>query len=106
MRVPTLESFAAWKTAAWVDRRAARDLYDLWLLSEIGALNATAAELFRKNGPTNKPPTTKQFSTHPDEVVWESELAGQTRRECPDLCVWGGDPTGWKRPLSAGRGSS
>lgn len=79
LRVPTLESFAAWKTAAWVDRRAARDLYDLWLLSEIGALNATAAELFRKNGPTNKPPTAKQFSTHPDEVVWGSELAGQTR---------------------------
>ena len=29
LRVPTLLSFAGWKTAAWMDRGAARDLYDL-----------------------------------------------------------------------------
>lgn len=34
--VPTLPSFVAWKTAAWTDRGAPRDLYDLWALNEIG----------------------------------------------------------------------
>ena len=29
MRVPTLDSFVAWKTATWCDRAAPRDLYDL-----------------------------------------------------------------------------
>ena len=38
LRVPTLPSFAGWKTATWIDRHAARDLYDLWALSKVGAL--------------------------------------------------------------------
>lgn len=79
LRVPTRESFAAWKTAAWVDRQASRDLYDLWLLTKLGALNTAAAELFRKYGPTNKPPTPDQFAALPDEDTWQRELAGQTR---------------------------
>ncbi|MGP4021228.1 nucleotidyl transferase AbiEii/AbiGii toxin family protein [Saccharopolyspora sp. 5N708] len=77
--VPTRESSAAWKTTAWVDRAASRDLYDLWLLANVGALDAAAAELFRKYGPTNKMPTADQFATPPDEATWQRELAGQTR---------------------------
>lgn len=77
--VPTREAFAAWKTTAWIDRRASRDLYDLWLLAGVGALDDTAAELFRKHGPTNKKPTPDQFSEAPDEAIGRRDLAGQTR---------------------------
>jgi hypothetical protein len=56
LRVPTLASFGGWKTAAWIDRRAARDLYDLWALSKVGALNSDAAALFARYGPTGHPP--------------------------------------------------
>jgi predicted nucleotidyltransferase component of viral defense system len=43
--VPTLAAFAASKTATWADRRAPRDLWDLWALSGIGAIDAATAEL-------------------------------------------------------------
>ncbi|WP_267284184.1 nucleotidyl transferase AbiEii/AbiGii toxin family protein [Amycolatopsis keratiniphila] len=43
--VPTLTSFAAMKTVAWLDRSAARDLYDLAALARIGALISAAADL-------------------------------------------------------------
>lgn len=79
LRVPTLESFAAWKAVAWINRRTSRDLYDLWLLAELGALNTTAAELFRKHGPTSKRPAPGQFVDPPDADAWQHELAGQTR---------------------------
>jgi predicted nucleotidyltransferase component of viral defense system len=77
--VPTLASFAAWKTTAWVHRTASRDLYDLWLLARIGAMTAEAAELFRAHGPTNQIPSDGLFATPPDETTWRRELAGQTR---------------------------
>lgn len=43
--VPTLTSFAAMKTVAWLDRSAARDLYDLAALARIGALTSAEADL-------------------------------------------------------------
>ncbi|MGC7100373.1 nucleotidyl transferase AbiEii/AbiGii toxin family protein [Amycolatopsis lurida] len=79
LTVPTIESFAAWKTAAWLDRAAPRDLYDLWLLAGLGALNQEAAALFRKLGPTNKPPHPSAFTRAPGEDRWQRELSGQTR---------------------------
>jgi hypothetical protein len=45
LRTPTLAAFAAMKTAAWVDRRAARDLFDLAGLARIGAPTSEAADL-------------------------------------------------------------
>ncbi|MGW4242120.1 nucleotidyl transferase AbiEii/AbiGii toxin family protein [Nocardia sp. NPDC004722] len=41
--VPTVPAFAAWKTAAWADRAASRDLFDLKLLDDIGAIDREAA---------------------------------------------------------------
>lgn len=61
LRVPTMPAFAGWKMAAWLDRRAARDLYDLWALSRVGALNDESARLFAKHGPTNGVPQTWMF---------------------------------------------
>lgn len=77
--VPTLPAFAASKTATWADRRASRDLWDLWALSEIGAIDGTAVELYRRFGPTNHPPGLYLFDSPPSEAEWQSQLAGQTR---------------------------
>jgi len=77
--VPTVASFAAWKTTAWIHRSASRDLYDLWLLARIGAVTAEAPQLFRRYGPTNKVPAADLFAEAPDELTWRRELSGQTR---------------------------
>lgn len=78
LRVPTLPAFAAWKTAAWCDRHAARDLWDLWALAGVGAINAEAAELYRKYGPTHMPPD-QDFRIPPAEADWSAQLGQQTR---------------------------
>jgi predicted nucleotidyltransferase component of viral defense system len=79
LTVPTRAAFAAWKTAAWTDRAASRDLYDLWSLAGIGAIDREAAALFTRYGPTNKPPTGRVFSAAPDEAAWVRDLGAQTR---------------------------
>lgn len=45
LQVPTRGAFVAMKTTAWADRRAARDLYDLYLLAGLGAIDDSAREL-------------------------------------------------------------
>jgi len=77
--VPTLAAFSASKTVTWADRRAPRDLWDLWALSEIGAIDQTALHLFRKFGPTNRPPGDYLFENPPSDAEWRTQLAGQTR---------------------------
>lgn len=79
LTVPTLASFAAWKTSTWADRAAARDLFDLHLLAARGAMTTEAADLFRRYGPTNAPPSATIFTRAPDEQTWRRQLAGQTR---------------------------
>lgn len=77
--VPTLPAFAASKTSTWADRRAPRDLWDLWALKQIGAINPTSLELFEKFGPTNRPPGAHMFQRAPSDAEWTTQLAGQTR---------------------------
>jgi predicted nucleotidyltransferase component of viral defense system len=77
--VPTLPAFAASKTATWTDRLAPRDLWDLWALSGVGAIDADAAALFRRYGPTNKTPAPHMFKRAPSDSEWQAQLAGQTR---------------------------
>lgn len=77
--VPTLPAFAAAKTATWHDRRASRDLWDLWALSTIGGIDSTAGELYRRLGPTNRLPGPHLFDRPPHADDWTSQLAGQTR---------------------------
>jgi predicted nucleotidyltransferase component of viral defense system len=79
LTIPTVASFAAWKTDAWMDRAASRDLFDLWSLARIGALNAEAAKLFARYGPTNRPPAGHLFLSAPAEAKWRRDLAEQTR---------------------------
>ncbi len=77
--VPTLPAFAASKTSTWADRKGARDLWDLWALSELGAIDRIAAHLYRRYGPTNHPPASRLFTSAPTDAVWQAQLAGQTR---------------------------
>ena len=79
LRVPTLQAFAGWKTAAWMDRGAARDLYDLWALDKVGALTAQSAALFATHGPTSSPPRSWMFKGAPSAAESQAQLAGQTR---------------------------
>jgi predicted nucleotidyltransferase component of viral defense system len=78
LRVPTLPAFTAWKTVAWCDRRAPRDLWDLWALARIGAISDEAAELYSKYGPT-KAPLKNDLRTPPEQNDWEAQLAQQTQ---------------------------
>lgn len=79
MRVPTLEAFAAMKLAAWADRSAPRDLYDLWLLRSAPVDLTAARALFVHHGPTGGPPSAWMFRAAPTSKAWHVELAGQTR---------------------------
>jgi len=79
LEVLTRPAFVASKTAAWHDRRAARDLYDLWGLARLGAVDAEAAALFARLGPTGRPPVRWMFVRCPSEEDWRVQLAGQTR---------------------------
>jgi predicted nucleotidyltransferase component of viral defense system len=77
--VPTLSAFAASKTVAWHDRHAPRDLYDLWGLARLGALNSDAGQLFARLGPTGRPPQSWMFHEPPQANDWTTQLAAQTR---------------------------
>jgi predicted nucleotidyltransferase component of viral defense system len=78
LRTPVRDSFAAWKTAAWFERHAPRDLYDLWALALDGALTASAAQLFATHTGFG-PPQEHMFSHAPTADEWQRELSAQTR---------------------------
>jgi hypothetical protein len=77
LRVPTLMSFAGMKTAAWMDRHKARDLYDLWGLAALGALTAEAADGVREI--TGGTVASYEFRSLPSSLDWEAQLGHQTR---------------------------
>lgn len=79
LRTLTLEAFVAAKTAAWIERRAPRDLYDLYGLATRGAINTAAADIFRRLGPTGSAPGPWAFETAPTEQMWDAALAHQCR---------------------------
>lgn len=79
LRVPTSAAFAAWKTVAWMDRGAPRDLWDLWALAVRGHITAEAAQLFATFGPINDTPEPWMFTRVPSEERWREQLAGQTK---------------------------
>ncbi len=76
MVVPTRAAFAAMKAAAWVDRRAARDLFDLAQLAAAGALDDDARALFRRL--TGRQLRAYDLAVRPPGD-WQAQLAHQTR---------------------------
>jgi predicted nucleotidyltransferase component of viral defense system len=79
LRVPTAAAFAAWKAVAWNDRRAPRDLWDLWALAREDEITGHAAELFVAHGPIGNAPQPWMFTSAPTEERWQAQLSGQTR---------------------------
>jgi len=73
----TPSAFVASKLDAWHDRRAARDLYDLWALGLSGFFDGEAARLSVRHGALGR--GTPAFSPPPSESVWRTALAHQGR---------------------------
>jgi hypothetical protein len=79
LSIPTRDSFVAWKTTAFMDRRASRDLWDLAALAELDAFTPEAARLFTQFGLLRSLPSDSTIPPAPDEPAWERDLAHQTR---------------------------
>lgn len=79
LHVPTRAAAAAMKLAAWADRRAARDLYDLWELQRRGLVDADAVAVWTRCGPSARPPGSWIFASVPSERDWQDQLGHQTR---------------------------
>ncbi len=75
----TPDAFACAKTAAWCDasRQAPRDLYDLWALASRGLITPATAALYRRLGPTGRPPAPGAFPDPPPEREWQDSLGHQ-----------------------------
>lgn len=78
LRVLTPPAFAAAKLSAWNDRRAARDLYDMWAMATHDMIDADAVRLFSRHGPFTSPEAVS-FDDVPSEKQWASALAHQCR---------------------------
>jgi predicted nucleotidyltransferase component of viral defense system len=77
--VPSIDSFVAMKFAAFEDRRAPRDLFDLGSLADIGAINDAAIRALRNY--RGRGPTQWAYGQElcPSIEQWQAELASQTR---------------------------
>lgn len=74
LTVPNLPAFVAMKLIAWIDRRTARDLFDLAALARIGAITSEAFDLAEAAlGYRPKPSMIQQ--TPPGD--WEAQLSNQ-----------------------------
>lgn len=76
LQVLTPPAFVSSKLAAWEDRHAPRDLYDLWALAERGWINEAAAELYCRYG-QHTTLSGISFTEVPSERDWEASLAHQ-----------------------------
>jgi len=99
--VPTVGAFVAMKCAAYEDRKAPRDLYDLGSLARVGAIQASGVEAltaFRGHGPVR---TLYLPDRRPTLEAWQTELAHQladpgspdetldmVRRALAEACGW------------------
>lgn len=82
---PTVAGAAAMKLNAWAERRAARDLCDLFGLDRIGGISRDALAIAAS---ASRPLQPHQFheNTLPTEQAWRAALAHQMR-EMPDRVV-------------------
>lgn len=84
--VPTRAAFVGMKVAAWTDRRASRDLYDLWALALGGAVDDDAAATFVRG--VGYRPRPELFDARPADD-WLAALGHQTAdlRRSPTRCA-------------------
>jgi len=74
LTVPTLPAFAAMKLTAWIDRRAARDLFDLAALARLGAITGEVFDLAESVLGYRPGRSTIPQVPHGD---WDAQLANQ-----------------------------
>lgn len=76
LRVLTGPAFAAAKLSAWHDRRAPRDLYDMWAMAGRGMISEEAVGLFGRFGSFTRA-SAVSFAEVPTKAQWDSALAHQ-----------------------------
>ena len=76
--VPTLGSFTVMKLAAYEDRFAPRDLFDLGSLDDMGAIDAAALDLLRRFRGTGPIRWAYEAARCPSIEEWMVELAHET----------------------------
>jgi predicted nucleotidyltransferase component of viral defense system len=76
LRVLTPAAFVAAKLAAWTDREAPRDLYDLWALAESGRIDAEASHLYGTHGQFTSVAKVPLVRI-PSEAEWNDALSHQ-----------------------------
>jgi hypothetical protein len=86
--VPTLPAFAASKTATWADRRAPRDLWDLWALHQDWghrSRRSAAVPAIRSNQSTSWPLPVRSAAVRGRMAVAtrRPNAAHRRRRRCP-----------------------
>lgn len=79
LQVLTAAGAAAAKLTAWIERRAPRDLYDMWALAEAGLITPEAVAVFSSRGPFGRPPEKWLFNQPIEEHAWRTALGHQTR---------------------------
>lgn len=75
LHVPTRAAFVGMKVAAWAGRHTSRDLYDLWALARIGAVDEEAAAAYVRG--VGHRPHAYLFDRLPADD-WVTALAHQT----------------------------
>jgi predicted nucleotidyltransferase component of viral defense system len=98
LRVPTLDAFAAMKASAWRDRHAARDLFDLAALAEIGAVDARTVALLVDV--TGVPLVPEDLVRIPSGAVWREQLGHQCRLELDPQAAMRRFQEAWKAAAS------
>lgn len=81
LQVLTGPAAAAAELAAWMERHAARDLYDLWALAERELITPDALAVFTRFGPIGRAPGPWAFAHGIDETDWRAALGHQARLE-------------------------
>lgn len=79
LHVPSGAASVAMKLTAWVDRRAARDLYDLYAMAQRGMISVEATRLYAAHGQSTRPFQRHIFENPPSDTQWEDELGHQCR---------------------------
>jgi hypothetical protein len=88
LRVPTSEAAVAMKLTAWVDRRTARDLYDLYAMAERGMITMAAVAVYNKYGQTSHKFQSFVFENPPSAKHWDAQLGHQCQlRATPEEAI-------------------
>lgn len=79
LHVPTRAAAAAMKLSAWLDRRAPRDMYDLYAMALRGMLTRDVRAVYARYGQTTGQIPRRELHSPPGEAEWIAALGHQCR---------------------------